>query len=243
MRLPQKIVAQRDAQIYEARKMGMNYRQIADAFSISQSTAHTAYMRSLKRQAQMGQAEAVDSVWTHIDQLDQLIFSLTPMTRPHTVKTESGVEIEVPPDMDAINTLNKIMTSKAKIMGYEKDIIQLQMGGQTSTPGLGKGAKSSAELTSEQLAKELGAEMLKAGVLSGPIAKILEQAIVDSVRKEYDTIDGEVVEDSEDQLQLTTGFVAEKSDIPPPWVDDDDQEYIPGSWIPDDVESGEDYSH
>ncbi len=242
MRLPQKIVAQRDNQIYEAKMMGMSYRQIADAFSISPSTAHSAYMRAQKTRAKMGQAEAVDSVWTHVDQLDRLVFSLTPMTRPHVVETESGAEIQVPPDMDAINTLLKVLAQKAKIMGYEKDVITLQMAGQQSAPGIGGGSKSSAELTPEQLAKELGAEMLKAGVLSGPIARVLEQAIVDSSKTD-DEFEVEVLEDSNDQLQLATGFVAEESDVPPPWVDDEDAEYIPGSWMPDDPQSGDDYAH
>ncbi len=243
MRLPQKIVAQRDAQIYEAKKMGMNYRQIADAFQISTSTAHTSYMRSLSRIRTMGQAEAADSVWTYVDQLDQLIFSLTPLTRPHKIKTDAGVEIEVPPDMDAINTLMKVYTARAKVMGYEKDVITLQMGQQTGAPGLTEGAKSSAELTPEQLSRELGSEMLKAGVLSGPLAEVLEKALVESLTP--DTVDGEVVEDSDDVFELTVGEVAVESTVPPPWVDDEDIEYIPGAWIPDadDTESGEDYAH
>ncbi len=79
--------------------------------------------------------------------------------------------------------------------------------------------------------------MLKAGVIDGPIARVLEKAIRDSVDDEI--VDAEVIEDSDEMPALEVS----NERIPPPWVEDEDQEYIPGSWIPDDAESGEDYSH
>lgn len=233
MRLPEAIVSERDSRIYNAKMAGMNYREIAAAFNIAPSTAHAGYLREIRRRAKVGRETVQDDVWLHLDQLDRLIARLWPMTQKRTITQQDSagneVEIEVPPSLDAVDRVTRILAQKAKIMGYEKDVIMLQSVSEVG-PNIG-GEMSQGERTSEQLGKELIGELVKHNIISGDVTRIIDRFVSDK-----DPVDAEVISDSFDLFELESGGSEE---VPPPWVTDDEDEYIPGSWVPDEMEDGD----
>lgn len=234
MRLPEAVLSERDAAFYQARMQGHSFRVIAKANNVSVGTAHAGFIRHQKRQAKLGAAASKDAVWLALDQYDALIAQLWPMTRTRKIQidTEDGMrEIEVGPSMDAVDRVHKLLASKHKILGLEKDVLQLTVGGD-SGPGLGS-SKDAIEATPEVMAKEFAAELIKHRVIAGPLVETIEKML--STANRGDIIEAEVIEDTQDQLAIGSG----EENIPPAWIDDDEDEYIPGSWIPDDMDDGE----
>ena len=237
MKLPAAIVSERDARIFNMKQGGATYRQIGAALGISQTTAHAGYMRELKRKAKFGSDSAHDSVWAHLEQLDTLIQQLWPMTKPHEVEAVDSmgntIKVKMPPSMDAIDRVGKLLQAKAKIMGYEKDVMILQNANASGGPEINAGGEM-GELTPERAAKQFATELLKHGVFSGPVAETVEKMLAKGDKP--DIVDAEIISDSFDTLELESG----DERIPPPWQEDDEDEYIPGAWLPDDMPDGND---
>lgn len=227
MRLPAEIITERDAKIFELKKAGMNFRQIANALGIATSTAYEGYMRESRRTAKMSSEAAFNEIWLQADQLDQLIFNLWPLTRPHKIRTDDGEEIEVPANMDAIDRVSRLLAQKARLLGIEKQVLQIETN-NSSTPDLGENA--AVEKSPEQMAKELGVAMIQYGVIGGSLKELLESALVGDEAKKNDenVIDAEVIEDSDDYTQQKELNIA-----PPEWVDDEDLDNAGPAWLKD----------
>ncbi len=239
MKLPAHIVEERDARIFAAKNRGMSYREIAQAMDISVATAHAGFIRQQNRIGKLAQEDAINGVWSHLEKLDALERPLWPLTKERVVEVDgpNGVPIQVtvPPDMNAIVNINKIMQQRAKIMGWEKEVVinQTVGAGGGNGPAIGD-ANKSGEITTEDLAKELASELFKNDIITGPLREQLEAAL--QLELQDDIEDAEVLEDT---FQFELGPAnTDDSALPPAWIDDDDDEYVPGAWVPDDLEDG-----
>lgn len=237
MRLPEAIITERDAQIFSAKVAGASYRQIAKALGIAVSTAHQGYLRELKRHAKLSAESSEHAAELYMEQLDELYRQLWPMTRERTIEID-GVDVKLPPDKDAVDRVLKIMGMRAKLQGLDKQIIQIGAGAG-SGPALEAG-DNGKEITSETMAKDLAKQLIKHGVLEGPVAEMIERALRDQgVSLASDIEDAVLISDTDDPVVPPLGVLAApQGDVPPPWMDDEDLDYVPGSWIPDNIETG-----
>lgn len=231
MRLPQRTIEERDAQIWRYRQQGMSFRQIAAQMSIAPSTAYEGYNRELRRVARTTEANPQAVAVSMLSKFDTLESILWPQARPHKIKLppdENGEiqEIEVPPNMDAIDRLMKIQTQRAKLLGLEKDVVQIET--TQSRPAVNTEIEAGKGSTSEKEAKELALDLIKYGVLDGKVAKMIESAL-----KDEDIIDVEVIEDSEDLLQLNPVRAEESTQIAPEW--EDEEETQDGWWVAEEI--------
>lgn len=231
MRLPEAILTERDAQFYQAHMNGASFRQIAKANNVSVSTVHAGFMRHQKRHSKITAEVSRDMTWDHIGQYNSLLMSYLPYTRSRKMEVEGPdgqtTEVELPPSVEYLDRVLKIMAAQEKLMGLGKDVISFQTGGSDG-PGIGSG-EGSVEATPEQLAREFAAELLKNGVMKGEMADTIEKMMaLNDVRE---VVDAEIIEDEE---QLAIG-PSEPEVLE--WIEEDD-EYVPGGWLPDDMESG-----
>lgn len=232
MRLPESIISERDARIYEARKSGMSFRQIAAGMNISPSTAHDGYMRFIRKQRTFQDVDAKDALTLQLDQLNTLLSGLWPLTRPHTITNDDGDEIRVPPSMEAVDRVLKILTQISKLQGIDKDVIQIE----NTKAGPSVGGEMAIEATPEHMAKELATQLIKNKIISGPMAEMIEKMLAE----QNEIIDGEVIEETDLGAipALSAGYVEDSGgDLPPPWIDDEEED-IPGAWVPDDAQGG-----
>ena len=226
MRIPEAVVVERDARMFEMRKAGMNYRAIAAASNVSVSTAYSGVNRVMKQIGRQLVEDHGDVVRMELERLDTLQRQLWPMTRPHKIVTGDGEEIEIPPSLDAIDRVLKIMDRRAKLMGLDQAAglaITMGDGNRNGTPAFGVPEKVSGQISPESEARKLLEVALATGVIS---AEALGDAGLAGLGfNPEDIIEAEVVEDSYSAKELEPGAELDEETgeiIPPPWMEDDD---------------------
>lgn len=241
MRIPEAILVERDAQIYRARLAGNDFRTIGKSLNVSASTAHAGYLRELKRRANLGQEEMENAAFKQLDQLDAMLRSIWHMTKEREMELPgSGEMVTVPPSLDAIDRCQRIIAMQAKILGTDKENLSLGYGGQQ--PAIGNSESGTKEITSETAARELARQMFQNKVLDGPIADVIRRMLAEENIDDADIEDAVVLDDTtgepQRQLPASTG-----GDEPPEWLDDDDEAYVPGGWVPTELETGGKYAN
>lgn len=202
-KLPEAVIAERDALMFEARKQGMSYRQIARAFDVSESTAHAGVQRVLERVHKRLAKDYSTYATLQLQRLDQLLQSIAPQTRKRKITTKDGGEIEVPPDLDAVRTALQIMDRQNKITGVEQMSLDVNVNMSGSGPSLAPAAQ-----TTEKNPKQEAQELLKIMVDAG----VFDQSMADSINKimgNEEIIEADVVYDSTDVPELGSGDVDE----------------------------------
>ena len=62
-----------------------------------------------------------------LERLDALQSALWPMTQHRKVKLDDGTEVQVEPDMKAIQTVLSIMKQRSQLLGMEQNNVNIQM--------------------------------------------------------------------------------------------------------------------
>src|SRR5262245_39032074 len=102
----------------EARKAGANFREIARAFDVSPSTAHSGVTRALRREARRYQEEMGDIPWLFAERYDTLLRELIPFTRSQVLEDpNTGQKTRIPPSYDAIDRVLKVMAAQQRMFG------------------------------------------------------------------------------------------------------------------------------
>lgn len=218
-KLPEVVVVERDARMWEMKKSGLSYRQIAKALQVSESTAYRGCKRVSDRIVKQLAIDHGQELILDLQRIEGMIASFLPMTRVKKIQTPDGDEVEIPPSTDAANTVLKLMAQKAKLLnlegnaGTEINITQNNIG---SMPILNTAVDEHSldvEKTPEQEAKHLLDVMREAGVIDDEQLNSLlasNAVVVDAEVIE----EGEVVDDAEivDEVE------------PPEFIDDYDDE-------------------
>lgn len=228
MALPEIIVRERDQRMFEMKKAGLSYRKIAEAEKVSPATAHAGVKRIMSELAQQYLEDNKYYIVQFNEELEDMKRNLIKFTRTHkqTFQDDDGVvrEQEMPPSLDAVDRVLKIKAMQAKIFGLEKDVVLHASVGQQGAPDLTP--EETLSQTPEELGRATALEFLKAGVLSGPEAEMLAQLLHNGA------IDVESEEVPSERRALPAGPELQKPQ-PPEWIDDDERDYMPGSWLPD----------
>lgn len=217
-KLPEVVVVERDARIWELRKSGLTPRQIAKALNVSESTAYRACKRTSDRIIKQLAIDHGQEILLDLHRIDNMIASFLPLTRPKKIETPDGEEVEIPPSSDAANTVLKLMTHRMKLLGLEQNAgteINITTNNIGSMPvfNTSREDKVEVEKTPEQEARHLLEVMKEAGVID-------EQELQQLVASNAVIIDAEVVEDSEGEVEEVEVIEEE----PPPFEDSYDEE-------------------
>lgn len=218
MKLPEQVVLERDIMMYELRKRGLSYEQIGKAMQISSSTAHKGVARMTERILKRMSTDRAAQAALDLERLDSLLANVWDLTRKRKIEGPGGEEIELPPSFEAIDRALKIMDRRAKLLGLDNNVIDVNITGglQAAIPG-GEKEDALSERTARDEAIELMKVMRNAGVLDDELtARIL--AGVDET-KELEAPDGDDEEIIEpEMLELE----------PPSWEETDDSEVWDG---------------
>lgn len=241
MQLPDLALAERDAKMLEAYKSGFNYREIGRQFNVATSTAHSGVQRALKKEATRYSQDAQNIGWLMYERYETLIKHLIPFTKSQVIQDPTtGENTRVPPSYDAVDRLLKVLQAEGRMFGLDKDTIAFEVQ-PSGSPDVSDGA-ANAELTPEDFAKQIVTELIKTGAASGEGAELLEQLLGG------DIIDVEVIEedDEEETLALESGpgvpsLLDREVEEAPEWLDEDEEDYAPGSWIPENMDDATDY--
>jgi transposase-like protein len=185
---------ERDIRIFKMRQAGTSVQEIARRFGVSTSSV----TRSVQRQLEKMNKEAIlaypEVLRLELERLDNLQQAIWPMTQHRRDVQEDGTEIQIEPDLKAIQQVLSIMDRRTKLLGMEQTNVNVQMDVNNNTniraviagqPGVERPAIG---FDPESEAKKLLELMAISGVL--PESTVKSLLGTDS----SDIIDAEIVE-------------------------------------------------
>lgn len=190
-------VHERDMRIFKLRQAGTSVSEIARRFGVSTQTVS----RSISRQLEKMNREAVlaypEVLRMELERLDNLQQALWPLTQHRRQVLDDGTEIQVEPDIKAVQQVLSIMDRRSKLLGMEQTNISVQMEAQVAggtiratiagQPGIEKPATG---FDPESEAKRLLEVMAIAGVLPEKTIKAL-------MSPQEEIIDAEIIEEGD----------------------------------------------
>lgn len=198
--LTREFLVERDLRIFKMRQAGVSSNEIARRFGMTTSAVGTAVRRQLEklnREALMAYPEVLRM---ELERLDALQQSVWPLTQYRKVKTDDGTEIQVEPDLKAVQTMLSIIDRRSKLLGMEQNNINVQMDVSNSTPIRATLAGSSPKDIVSQFSPEAEArKLLEIMGNSGVLTKEYVDGILGGAREiEAPVVDAEELESRND---------------------------------------------
>ena len=204
-------LSERDMRIFKMRQAGTSVNEIARRFGISSSSV----TRSIQRQLEKMNKEAIlaypEVLRLELERLDNLQQAIWPMTQHRREIAQDGTEIQIEPDLKAIQQVLSIMDRRTKLLGMEQTNVNVQMDVNNNTniraviagqPGVEKPASG---FDPESEAKKLLELMAISGVLPENTVKSLLG------EDSSDIIDAEIVEISGETEELEETYGEERN--------------------------------
>jgi lambda repressor-like predicted transcriptional regulator len=194
-------LAERDMRIFKMRQAGTSVAEIARRFGISSGTVSRAIQRQLEKMNREAILAYPEMLRLELERLDSLQQAIWPMTQHRKSVMDDGTEVQLEPDIKAIQQVLSIMDRRTKLLGVDQTNVNVQMdvtsGGQAiratiagqpgmEKPAIGFDAESEAKKMLELMA----------------IAGVLPQHTVDSIlRQQGEIIDAEIVDDEDEEKE------------------------------------------
>ena len=125
--MTREFLAERDARMFKMRQAGVSVGDIARRFGISPKAVHTAMQRQLEKLNGEALMAYPDVLRMELERLDNLQAAIWPLTQHRKVKMDDGTEIQVEPDLKAIQQVLLIMDRRAKLLGMDQKNVNIQM--------------------------------------------------------------------------------------------------------------------
>lgn len=193
---------ERDMRIFKMRQAGTSVNEIARRFGISTSSVS----RSIQRQLEKMNKEAIlaypEVLRMELERLDNLQQAIWPMTQHRRVVMDDGTEMQVEPDLKAIQQVLSIMDRRTKLLGMEQTNVNVNVDANISSqiratiagqPGVTTPASG---FDAESEARKLLELMAISGVLP---EETVSSILAKQNETDADIIDAEVVSDSEEE--------------------------------------------
>jgi len=193
-------VHERDTRIFKLRQAGTSIGEIARRFGVSTQTVS----RSISRQLEKMNREAVlaypEVLRMELERLDSMQQALWPLTQHRRQVMDDGTEIQIEPDIKAVQQVLSIMDRRSKLLGMEQTNVNVQMEAEVSGTGMIRATiagqpgieKPATGFDPESEAKRLLELMAIAGVLPEHTVKAL-------MSPEEEILEAEIVDDSENE--------------------------------------------
>ena len=105
----------------------MSASDISKRFGVSVSVVQKAIQRQLEKLNRETLMAYPEVLRLELERLDALQSALWPMTQHRKIKTDDGTEVQVEPDMKAIQTVLSIMKQRSQLLGMEQNNLNIQM--------------------------------------------------------------------------------------------------------------------
>ena len=193
---------ERDMRIFKMRQAGTSVNEIARRFGISTQSVS----RSVQRQLEKMNKEAIlaypEVLRMELERLDNLQQAIWPMTQHRRVVMDDGTEMQVEPDLKAIQQVLSIMDRRTKLLGMEQTNVNVNVDANINStiratiagqPGV---IMPASGFDAESEARKLLELMGIAGVLP---AETVSSILAKNQKPDDGIIDAEVVSDLEDR--------------------------------------------
>ena len=193
---------ERDMRIFKMRQAGTSVNEIARRFGVSSASVS----RSIQRQLEKMNKEAIlaypEVLRMELERLDNLQQAIWPMTQHRRIVGDDGTEMQIEPDLKAIQQVLSIMDRRTKLLGMEQTNVNVNVDGtlnQTvratiagqpgvTMPAVGFDAESEAR------------KLLELMAISGVLPEETVRAILRKNQEDEGLIiDAEVLSDSTDE--------------------------------------------
>jgi len=191
-------LSERDMRIFKMRQAGTSVNEIARRFGVSTSSVSRAIQRQLEKMNREAILAYPEVLRLELERLDNLQQAIWPMTQHRRVVLDDGTEMQVEPDLKAIQQVLSIMDRRTKLLGMEQTNVNVQVeASNTQTvraviagqPSLNQPATG---FDAESEAKKLLQLMAISGVLPDETVKaILGKESADIIDAEIVAIEGE----------------------------------------------------
>lgn len=204
--MTKEFLAERDSRIFKMRQAGVGVSEIAKRFGISSKVVSLAVNRQLEKLNKEDSLVYLDVLRMELERLDSLQAALWPLTQFRKVTLDDGSEIQVEPDLKAVQQVLNVLDRRAKLLGMDQTKINIQSDVSLSAPiratlaGQEGMPREMLQFDPESEARKL----LHLMALSG----VLPQETVDAMLSSNSIIDAEVVENEKtgtDTRQLESG--------------------------------------
>ena len=195
---------ERDMRIFKMRQAGTSVNEIARRFNMSTSSVSRSIQRQLEKMNRETLLAYPEVLRMELERLDNLQQAIWPMTQHRRVQMDDGTEMQVEPDLKAIQQVLGIMDRRTKLLGMEQTNLNVSVDANTSAiraviagqPGLNQPASG---FDAESEAKKLLELMAIAGVLpEGTIKSLLGSDHADIIDAEIVSIEGYSTDDQDD---------------------------------------------
>jgi len=125
--LTKEFLAERDLRIFKMRQAGVATTEIGRRFGLSTAAVNSAIRRQLEklnREALMAYPEVLRM---ELERLDALQQSIWPLTQHRKIKMDDGSEVQVEPDLKAIQQVLGIMDRRSRLLGMEQTNVNLSV--------------------------------------------------------------------------------------------------------------------
>lgn len=132
--LTREFLVERDLRIFKMRQAGVAGNEIARRFGMTTVAVGTAIRRQLEKLNREALLAYPEILRMELERLDSLQQSVWPLTQYRKVKTDDGGEIQIEPDLKAVQTMLSIIDRRAKLLGMDQNNINVQVDVAQSTP-------------------------------------------------------------------------------------------------------------
>lgn len=193
-------VHERDMRIFKMRQAGTAISEIARRFGVSTQTVSRSIQRQLEKMNREAMLAYPEILRMELERLDNLQQALWPLTQHRRQVNDDGTELQLEPDIKAVQQVLSIMDRRSKLLGMEQTNVNVQVDAQINgnntiratiagQPGIEKPATG---FDPESESKKLLELMAIAGVLPESTVKAL-------MSPSEEIIDGEIVEQDKEE--------------------------------------------
>jgi hypothetical protein len=120
-------LAERDLRIFKMRQAGVPTNEIARRFGMTTNAVGSSVRRQLEKMNKEALLAYPEVLRMELERLDALQQAIWPLTQYRKIKADDGTEIQVEPDLKAVQTLLSIIDRRSKLLGMEQSNINVQM--------------------------------------------------------------------------------------------------------------------
>jgi hypothetical protein len=203
--MTKEFLAERDLRIFKQRQAGVSITDIARRFGVTTAVVNKAIQRQLEKLNKEAFLAYPEVLRMELERLDSLQSAIWPLTQHRKVTLDDGSEVQVEPDLKAIQTTLSIMEKRAKLLGLEQNNLNVQMD-VTSTQEIKASLSGAIEVSSmesfnpEAEARALLEVMGRSGVLPAEVVNELLGVDVNALSPEpilAELVSGEEADDNE----------------------------------------------
>lgn len=132
--LTREFLVERDLRIFKMRQAGVASNEIARRFGMSTSAVGVSIRRQLEKLNKEALLAYPEVLRMELERLDALQQSVWPLTQYRKVKSDDGTEIQIEPDLKAVQTMLSIIDRRSRLLGMEQNNVNVQMDISSSTP-------------------------------------------------------------------------------------------------------------